>query len=320
MSEQNVSSGFLLDPSGGSLKIHRLLPVNIVTNESPVLATTAVRTSGGEGGAEYNFYCSEMPCVNTELDRLHREAPGTSECRFIDRYLPLCCLLKGALDSSNSVPEQAQVRRMTITCLCGDPDHSVTMSKSRQAPCFPFDHSFPYQHETTYIRAGNRYIHGTHQRKGAVLHASVFIPPLLETVHYGTLPDLGMYIQGTLQRQYHDTGCLKHNQKILACLYGTNQPKCVTPIIATGLCCSIIQVRQYNIHDFYLHILCIYFRYVNTIFTTFTYIYCVYISGTSIQYSRLLLTYIVMICTHRTSMTRDCLCLIASRFRIVFRA
>lgn len=260
MPTQDVPTGFLLDPSGGSLKIHRLLPecltfgtrcVPRVCTKSPVLTTPAAKTTRGDSGIPDNqaIYCSAMPCVNAELDTLHREAPGELQWRCIDRYLTICGLLKSALDSRNSVPEGAEVRRMTIQCLCGDPAHSVSLSKIRHAPCFPFDHNFPYKPEVACIRANNRYINTRNVRQGALLHVSAFIPPLHSTLHYGTLPDLCMYIQRTLQRQYHDAACLKHNRKMQQYLHGTNHRKGNLPTqptptheIATGLLCSIIQV------------------------------------------------------------------------------
>lgn len=150
---QNVSRGFLLDPSGGSLKIHRLRPVS---NESPVLVTPATRTPRGVSGETILHYCPQMPCVNAELASLHSEATSTAEWLYIDRYLPLCSILKTVTDSNTRIPKDAPVRRMTITCLCGDPTHAVTLSKTRDAACFPFDHSFPYQPEITSMRAGNR--------------------------------------------------------------------------------------------------------------------------------------------------------------------
>jgi hypothetical protein len=161
-----------------------------------------------------SLYCHNMPCVEKELSKLHSSASKNMQAvpdALVDRYLYLCsivdyCPTKPTSKNESQIQQHKQTMR--VTCLCGNPKHSIVLDKERVGfgsdSCFPFDTSHISRNSARNKNSSKN------QVVESVVPASCFLMELCDTIRFETLPDLGMYIRFILQRRYYTPSTVKH--------------------------------------------------------------------------------------------------------------
>ena len=250
---------------------------------TPVSSTRTEHTC-----AKSTSYCPRMQCVNDEIAKLHDTVCGTgcSSQHRVDAYLYLCGFLNDASnpihpiddqnptaihpmdDPSSTATNSAEknsvaskstlstgnsMRRMTITCICGNPAHTVVVEKNRGAACFPFALShYPKQSEVARATSfAGRVLRVQSTNTGVTIPASAFISHYMDTIRFHTLPDIGKYIIANLQKRFYTPIYSEHMNRCIHLLSGQTPRKPLVPIpnispgfvegVINGMLCNILQ-------------------------------------------------------------------------------
>lgn len=208
------------------------------------------------------MYCKRIPCVDDKLAQLHGVSIGADAPtqQSIDSYLYICAIADNADAGGCEQQGGAGVQRMTVGCLCGDPNHTIAIDKPRGSHgCFPFDIRHLTKQQPVVVRQGHRYIRAMPCKVGAKIPARCFIADEADALQFEALPDMGMYIRMLIIKRYCTSAPVKHFRKCASYLQGGQgveqgtkgeqggsageklSPIAFVERFVDGLCCSLLQ-------------------------------------------------------------------------------
>lgn len=178
------------------------------------------------------IYCQESKCMDRKIHELHlRVLAGECSEQEIDRYITTCIFLRSLhrAGRTRAADSDSSTARITLRCVCGDPEHDLVICKKNYRRQFPTllkpEHvcASKSRRRRRDAKARNREIAQQNREGrdgqyplGVQISMADLVAPLPLVVGVASLPDTGVFLRAVLEKRFFSSNLEKHNSKCVS--------------------------------------------------------------------------------------------------------